>query len=110
MQIQNVPFHITDWSNIPTVEYKGEIGTSFWRIFEEGNIRVRIVEYSPGFRSDHWCARGHVLLVFEGELTIELKNGEAYRMPSGTSFQAADDEENPHLAHTDNGAKVFIVD
>ncbi len=110
MQIQNVPFHLTDWSKIPIVEYKGESGTSFWRIFEEGNLRVRIVEYSSGFRSDHWCARGHILLVLEGELTIKLSNGQVYRMPPGMSFQAADDNANPHLAYTDKGAKVFIVD
>jgi len=110
MDIDNVPFTFTDWSKIPAKEYKGETGTSFWRVFEAGNIRVRMVEYSPGFRSDHWCARGHVLLVLEGELTIELKDGRAFRMPPGTSFQAASDETNPHMAYTDKGAEVFIVD
>jgi len=110
MDIKNTPFTFTNWSEVPAEEYKGETGTSFWRVFEQGNIRVRIVEYSPGFRSDHWCPRGHVLLVLEGELTIELKDGQVYRMTPGTSFQAADDEANPHLAHTDKGAKVFIVD
>jgi len=110
MDIKNIPFTFTDWSKIPTKEYKGETGTSFWRIFKQENLRVRIVEYSAGFRSDHWCERGHVLLVLEGELTIELKDGQIYRMPPGTSFQAADDESNPHMAYTDKGAKVFIVD
>ena len=110
MKIDNVAFAFSDWSKKPIKEYKGETGTSFWRVFEAGNIRVRKVEYSPGFRSDHWCARGHVLLVLEGELTIELKDGRVFHMPPGTSFQAADDEENPHMAYTDKGAKVFIVD
>lgn len=110
MDIQNVPFTVTDWSELQQAEYKGETGTSFWRIFEQGNIRVRIVEYSPGFRSDHWCERGHVLLVLEGELTVELKDGQIFRLSPGTSFQAAVDDVNPHLAHTDKGAKVFIVD
>ncbi|MFC2164381.1 DHCW motif cupin fold protein [Acidobacteriota bacterium] len=110
MDIESISFTMTDWSRVPQVEYKGETGTSFWRIFEQGNIRVRIVDYSPGFRSDHWCPRGHVLLVLEGELTIELKDGQVYIMPPGTSFQAADDDENPHMAYTDKGAKVFIVD
>jgi len=110
MNIDNVPFTFTDWSKIPPKEYKGETGTSFWRVFEAGNIRVRMVEYSSGFRSDHWCARGHVLLVLEGELIIELKDEQVYRMPPGTSFQAADDEANPHMAYTDKGAKVYIVD
>jgi uncharacterized cupin superfamily protein len=110
MNIDSVPFTFTDWSKVSSKEYKGETGTSFWRVFEAGNIRVRIVEYSPGFRSDHWCARGHVLLVLEGELAIELKDGRVYRMPPGASFQAADDDANPHLAYTERGAKVFIVD
>ena len=110
MNIENIPFTMTDWSVVPQMEYKGETGTSFWRVFEQGNIRVRIVDYSTGFRSDHWCPRGHILLVLEGELTIELKDGQVYRMPPGTSFQASDDNGNPHLAYTEEGAKVFIVD
>lgn len=110
MDIGHISFTVTDWSGVQQVEYKGETGTSFWRVFEQGNIRVRIVDYSPGFRSDHWCGRGHVLLVLEGELNVELKDGQVHRMPPGTSFQAGDDDANPHLAHTEEGARVFIVD
>ncbi len=110
MKIQNVPFTITDWEKIKPVEYKGEFGSSFWRIFESGNIRVRIVEYSPGFKSDHYCSRGHILLVLEGELYIKLKDEQTFLLVQGKSFQAEDDENNPHLAYTEKGAKVFIVD
>lgn len=110
MKIQGVPFSKSEWGKIEPVEYQGETGTSFWRTFEKGNIRVRIIEYSPGFKSDHFCPRGHILLVLEGELGIRRKDGQEYNFPSGTSFQAADDVSNPHLAYTDNGAKVFIVD
>ncbi len=110
MKIKNVPFTITDWKNIETIEHKGESGTSFWLVFEKGNIRVRMVEYSPGFKSDHYCSRGHILLVLEGELYIKLKDGQTFLFVQGMSFQAEDDETNPHLAYTKNGAKVFIVD
>jgi len=110
MKIQDVPFTVSEWDKISKDEYKGETGTSFWRTFEAGNIRVRIVEYSPGFKSDHWCGRGHVLLVLEGELAIELKDGRQFSLPSGTTFQVGDDDSNPHLAFTDKGAKVFLVD
>jgi hypothetical protein len=110
VDIGNVPFSITNWPEITHIEHKGEAGTSYWKSFEAGNIRVRIVEYSPGFRSDHWCPRGHVLLVLTGELVIELKDGREFAMSPGTSFQVGDDESNPHLAFTDEGAKVFIVD
>jgi quercetin dioxygenase-like cupin family protein len=110
MKIQDVPFEVTDWSQLTLVEHEGERGTSQWRTFDRGNIRVRMVEYLPGFYSDHWCSRGHVLLVLEGELVIQLRDGREFVMKPGTSFQAADDEINPHLAFTDKGAKVFIVD
>ena len=110
MNIQGLAFTITDWSQLSPVEYRGEAGASFWRTFEAGNVRVRMVEYSPGFKSDHWCPRGHVLLVLEGELAIRLKDGRGFVLASGTSFQAGDDEANPHIAYTDKGAKVFIVD
>lgn len=110
MNIQDVPFHVTDWSQVTMVEHRGKKGTSFWKTFEAGNIRVRMVEYSQGFKSDHWCSRGHVLLVLEGELIIKLKKGQEYNLGPNTSFQVADDKTNPHLAYSPKGAVVFIVD
>jgi hypothetical protein len=110
MNIQNVPFSFIEWNRLEPEEHPGETGTSRWRVFSEGNLRVRIVDYPPGFRSDHWCPRGHVLLVLDGELVIELKDGRSFTMPELTSFQVGDDEGNPHLAYTNKGAKVFIVD
>jgi len=110
MNIQGLITTTIDWSQLSPVEYRGETGTSFWRTFERGNVRVRMVEYSVGFKSDHWCPRGHVLLVLEGELIIRLKDGRELVLASGTSFVAGDDEVNTHLAYTDKGARVFILD
>jgi hypothetical protein len=110
MKIQNVPFATTDWSGVPKEEYPGETGTSFWKVFQAGDLRVRMVEYSANFKSDHFCPRGHVLLVLEGELFLRLKNGREHRLTTGTSFQAGDDVSNPHLAYSKSGATVFIVD
>jgi len=110
MKIQDIPFTATDWEKITLEEYKGETGTSFWRTSKNGDIRVRKIEYSPGYRADNWCDKGHILLVLEGELVIQLKNGQEYTLTQGKSFQAGDDESNPHLAFTEKGAKVFIVD
>lgn len=110
MKIQDIPFTITDWGQIPKEEYKGETGTSFWQTVNKGDIRVRKIEYSPGYRADHWCSKGHILLVLEGKLLVQLKNGQEYTLKKGMSFQAGDNESNPHLAFTDHGATVFIVD
>ena len=66
MKIENVPFGVTNWSAVPKTEHPGETGVAYWRTIEQGNIRVRIVEYSAGYLADHWCSRGHVLYVLSG--------------------------------------------
>jgi quercetin dioxygenase-like cupin family protein len=70
---------------------------------------VRMVEYTAGYKADHWCNRGHVLLVLEGELTTELSDGRVFTLKRGMSYHVANDA-NPHLSHTESGAKLFIVD
>ena len=50
------------------------------------------------------------MLVLEGELINELKDGREFKVDSETSFQVADDDDNPHRSYTEKGAKVFIVD
>jgi len=109
MKILDVPFNFIDWNNITPTEHKGEAGMAYWRTFEMGNIRVRRVEYTPGYLADHWCNRGHVLLVLEGELETELKDGRKFTLTAGTSYQVSDDIA-PHRSSTKTGAKLFIVD
>ncbi|MBI4810808.1 MAG: DHCW motif cupin fold protein [Ignavibacteriales bacterium] len=110
MNFKNIPFIITDWSNVSPEEHKGFSGTSYWKIFEKDDIRVRMVEYSPNFQSDHLCERGHIVLVLEGKVTIEFKNGEKYFVKNGRSLCIPDDNQNPHSISSKSGAKVFIVD
>jgi len=109
MKIQDVPFNTIDWSTVPPSEHAGVTGKACWRTFEMGNIRVRMVEYTPGYLADHWCKKGHVLLVLEGELTTELSDGREFVLKPGMSYQVADDAE-PHRSHTATGARLFIVD
>ena len=109
MIIQDVPFCTADWDAIEPTIHPGVTGEAYWRTFEMGNIRVRMVEYTPGYLADHWCKRGHVLLVLEGELVTELNDGREFTLIPGTSYQVAEDI-NPHRSHTEKGAKLFIVD
>jgi hypothetical protein len=109
MQIQAVPFCTSDWSRLAPTEHPGQSGMAYWRTFEQGNVRVRMVEYSPGYLADHWCSKGHVLLVLEGELVTELRDGTSHVLRPGMSYQVADDVA-PHRSHTATGVKLFIVD
>jgi quercetin dioxygenase-like cupin family protein len=109
MEINNIPFGTTDWEQIEKVEHQGETGDATWRTQQFGDIRVRMVEYSPGYLADHWCSKGHILLCLEGELHTELEDGRTFILTPGMSYQVADNAE-AHRSSTATGAKLFIVD
>jgi len=109
MQIADIPFGTTEWSEVERTEHKGETGMAYWRTQNFGPIRVRMVEYTPGYKADHWCVKGHILLCTEGELHTELKDGRVFVLKAGMSYQVADNAE-PHRSHTSVGARLFIVD
>ncbi len=109
MRMSNIPFGTIDWSAVERTEHTGETGAAYWRTREFGGIRVRMVDYSPGYRADHWCEKGHILLCLEGELHTELQDGRAFVLTPGMSYQVADGAE-PHRSYTAAGATLFIVD
>jgi quercetin dioxygenase-like cupin family protein len=109
MQLTGFPFGVTDWSTVEPDRHEGQIGTATWRTREFGGIRVRMVEYTPGYVADHWCTKGHILLCLEGELHTELEDGRTFVLAPGMSYQAVDGEE-AHRSSTPGGAKLFVVD
>ena len=109
MNMLGIPFGTTDWTDVARTEHPGETGTATWRTRQFGDIRVRIVEYTPGYLADHWCVKGHILYCLEGELRIELKDGRHFTLTPGMSYQVAD-HEGPHRSSTHAGARLFIVD
>jgi quercetin dioxygenase-like cupin family protein len=109
MKMSNIPFGTTDWSTVPRTERPGTSGRAFWRTRDFGGIRVRMVEYTPGYVADHWCTKGHILLCLEGKLETELADGRTFTLTPGMSYQVADEAE-PHRSSTTTGATLFIVD
>ncbi|HVP07399.1 MAG TPA: DHCW motif cupin fold protein [Candidatus Acidoferrum sp.] len=109
MKIENIPFANVDWNDVPVTEHPGETGMAYWRTKQFGEIRVRMVEYSPGYLADHWCQKGHILLVLEGTLITELKDGRKVTLTPACSYQVADGASS-HRSVTQTGAKLFIVD
>lgn len=109
MKTATIPFQVTDWADVPATEYPGESGTALWRTLKFGSMRVRLVDYSPDYRSDHWCKRGHIMFVVSGVLAIELADGQMFRLTQGMSFEVSD-QESVHRTSTDVGVTLFIVD
>jgi hypothetical protein len=110
VKLPESPFTVTDWSTVPQTRHPGETGEALWRTINIGELRVRQVEYSPGYLADHWCDRGHVLYVLEGEVVSELKDGRKFTLTPGMSYQVSDFGDSPHRSFTSTGVKLFIVD
>jgi quercetin dioxygenase-like cupin family protein len=110
MKIPDAAFMMTDWESMPVTEHAGEKGKALWRTLELGDIRIRMVEYTPGYIADHWCDRGHVLLVLSGELETELRDGRKYTLTADMSYQVSDFGDEAHRSSTSTGVKLFIVD
>lgn len=109
MKLLNIPFGTTDWNAIEPSTHLGDVGKAYWRTRQFGDVRVRMVEYTPGYIANHWCEKGHILLCLDGELHTELKDGRVTTLKPGMSYQVADGAE-PHRSSSPSGAILFIVD
>jgi hypothetical protein len=109
VHISGIPFGTTDWSSIERTEHAGVSGVARWRTQHFGDMRVRLVEYTPGYVADHWCVKGHIVLCTDGELQTELADGRKFTLKPGMTYQVADNVE-PHRSYTAVGATLFIVD
>ena len=100
---------VTDWSQVEPTVHAGERGEATWRTRQFGELRLRMVEYSPGYRADHWCTKGHFLLCLDGELDTELADGRTFTLVPGMMYHVPDGGE-PHRSNTRQGARLYIFD
>lgn len=107
--MQNIPFTTIDWTSIPKTEHKGETSTSYWQTIQFSGLRIRIVEYLPGYLADHWCEKGHVVHCLEGDFITELRTGEKTKLKKGESY-AVSDELSSHRSYSEHGTKLLIID
>ena len=109
MQLSSFPFQTLDWSSIPREEHRGETGLAYWQVFRMGEIRVRKVEYSAGYKADHWCKKGHIVYCIEGAFISELENAETFTLSKGMSYVVSDNLSS-HRSTTKYGVKLLIID
>src|SRR5262249_5144652 len=104
------PVSLIDWKKVPATERKGEPGMSTHRAHKMGDVQMRIVTFSPGYVSDHWCSKGHIIMVLEGGGIIEHENGKQYQLAKGMTYAVGDGDHSPHRLSTQSGATFFMVD
>lgn len=107
MDINNIPFGITNWAEIPTTCHTGDQGYALWRTQQFDAIRVRMVEYSENYLADHWCSKGHILLCLEGELHTELDDGRSFTLTAGMKLPSCGSSRSPSLVHLKRCQTVY---
>lgn len=109
MSLNSIPFQQTDWESIPATVHKGETGEAYWRTKEYAGLRIRRVEYSAGYKADHWCEKGHIVYCLEGEMVTELSNGSSHLIKKGMSYEVSDGMSS-HRSTSEHGATILIID
>lgn len=109
MQATAIPFTTIDWASIPQTAHKGDNGMAYSQTIQYPGLRVRIVKYSAGYVADHWCSKGHIVHILEGELTTEQENGQAFLLQAGMTYIVSD-EMSSHRSVTKQPVKLLIID
>lgn len=109
MDINNLENVAINWEEISPERIEGETGHVISKIKEIGSIKIRHNTYSENFKADHWCEKGHILLVLSGVLIIEFKDGSSVDVTKGNSYVLGDNVQ-AHKAITLAETEVFIVD
>jgi quercetin dioxygenase-like cupin family protein len=109
MVIPSFPFQIINWSLVPAERHNGEQSHADWQVMQVGNIRIRRLQYAPGYKADHWCKKGHIIHCLEGSMTTELDDGRLMLLEKGSTYIVGDNCE-AHRTFTDQGCILFVVD
>ena len=104
-----IPFTTINWDDIVATTHPGETGIALWQTLQLAGLRLRIVEYSPGYLADHWCRKGHIVHCLSGEFISELETGEAFTLTMGMTYIVSDNLSS-HRSVTKNGVKLLIID
>lgn len=72
-------------------------------------LRVRMVEYSAGYRADHWCQKGHIVHCLQGSFVSEMEDGNHFELKTGDTYVVSD-EMSSHCSVTRDGATLLIID
>jgi hypothetical protein len=104
-----IPFQSINWDDIPKTEHPGTTGMAYWQNLQFPGLRVRMVEYTPGYLANHWCQKGHIVHCLEGAFESEMATGEVFKLSKGMSYIVSDDVSS-HRSVTAEGVKLMIID
>ena len=98
-------FTVTDWSQIAATIRPGESGQACWRTLNIGDLRVRMVEYTPGYLANQLVPRA--LTFWKAHLTTELRDGRTVRLTPGMRYRVSGFGDAAHRSSTKGGGEAL---
>lgn len=97
-----------DFDSLP---WQSSLKGARYKAFQQGNRKLRLLEFSRGFIEPDWCVKGHVGYVLAGEVEIDF-NGKLVRFSTGDGVFILPGEEHKHMANviTDVVRLVLVED
>lgn len=94
--------------NFKDMEWQCPANGIRYKVFVNGNQRIRLVEFSEGFVEEEWCTKGHAGYVLEGSLTTNF-NGSLITHKKGDICFIPEGEENKHKAVVGKGERALML-
>ena len=92
------------------LEWQSPQAGARFKLFREGSKQVRLLELSPEFVESHWCEKGHVGFVVEGELEIDF-SGHFVRFPQCSALMIPAGAAHAHKARAVTSlVRLFLVE
>jgi quercetin dioxygenase-like cupin family protein len=97
--------------NFDVLPWQTPLEGARYKVFQQGNRRLRLVEFSRGFAEPDWCVKGHIGYVLEGEMDLDF-DGQLVRFSRGDGLFIPAGAENRHVAKvlTDMVRLVLVED
>ena len=103
MADRRVDFASLDWlTPLPGARFK---------VFQRGDRKLRLVEFTRGFIEPDWCTKGHIGYVLQGEMDVDFA-GDVVRFSAGDGLFIPEGQENRHKATviTDTVRLILVED
>lgn len=99
------------WTSFDEMAWEPVLPGAREKVLVAGDRRVRLLELEGGFTEEGWCHHEHLGIVLEGQVHVELPEGEML-LETGDPITLPADEHHRHKATVpeDRHVLLFLVE
>ncbi len=104
-----IPFQTINWDAVEKVVHTVTAGATIEQTIQLPGIRIRMVQYPPGYVADHWCHKGHIVYCISGTVNCEMETGGMFTLTQGMCYVVSDNCSS-HRSVTTGSVSLLIID